>query len=75
MIIFLYGEDDFRSLEKLKEIEKKFLDKNSSGSGLSSFDFEEDKSIEFAEIRKAFGSKGLFFEKQLILSLYFPHDP
>jgi len=67
MIIFLYGEDDFRSLEKAKEIKKKFLDKNSSGSGLSSFDFEEDKNIEFSEIKKAFGSKGLFFEKQLII--------
>lgn len=67
MIIFLYGEDDFRSLEKLKEIEKKFLDKNSSGSGLSSFDFEEDRNIGLAEIKKAFGSKGLFFEKQLVI--------
>jgi len=67
MVIFLYGEDDFRSLEKLKEIKKKFLDKNSSGSGLSSFDFEENKNIEFSEIKKAFGSKGLFFEKQLII--------
>jgi len=67
MIIFLYGEDSFRSLEKAREIERKFLNKNSSGSGLSSFDFEEEKSIEFSEIKKAFGSKGLFFEKQLIV--------
>jgi DNA polymerase-3 subunit delta len=67
MIIFLYGEDDFRSLEKLKEIERKFLDKNSSGSGLSSFDFEENRNVELSEIRRAFGSKGLFFEKQLII--------
>lgn len=67
MIIFLYGEDEFRSLEKLKEIEKKFLEKNSSGSGLSSFDFLEDKNTSLPEIKKAFGSKGLFFEKQLVV--------
>jgi DNA polymerase-3 subunit delta len=67
MIIFLYGEDGFRSREKLKEIEKKFLEKNSSGSGLSSSDFEEDNSAGLSEIKKAFGSKGLFFEKQLVI--------
>lgn len=67
MVIFLYGEDEVRSLEKLKEIERKFLEKNSSGSGLSSFDFEEEKNIDFFEIKKAFASKGLFFEKQLVI--------
>ena len=67
MIIFLYGEDEFRSLEKLNEIRNKFLEKNSSGSGLSSFDFEEEKETKLSEIKKAFGSKGLFFEKQLVI--------
>jgi DNA polymerase-3 subunit delta len=67
MIIFLYGEDNFRSLEKLNGIKDKFLEKNSSGSGLSSFDFEEDKNISLSEIKKAFGTKGLFFEKQLVI--------
>jgi len=67
LIIFFYGEDEFRSLEKLKEIKDKFLEKNSSGSGLSSFDFEENKDIDFSEIRKSFGTKGLFFKKQLII--------
>lgn len=67
MVIFFYGEDEVRSLEKLKEIEKKFLEKNSSGSGLSSFDFEEEKNIDFFEIKKAFASRGLFFEKQLVI--------
>jgi DNA polymerase-3 subunit delta len=67
MIIFLYGEDEFRSLEKLNEIRNKFLEKNSSGSGLSSFDFEEEKETKLSDIKKAFGSKGLFFEKQLIV--------
>lgn len=67
MIIFFYGEDEFRSLEKLKEIKDKFLEKNSSGSGLSSFDFEENKEIDFSEIKKSFGTKGLFFKKQLVI--------
>ena len=67
MVIFLYGEDEFRSLKKLKEIENKFLEKNSSSLVSGSFDFEEDKNISIAEIKKAFGSKGLFFEKQLVL--------
>lgn len=67
MIIFLYGEDEFRSLEKLKAIKEKFLEKNSSGSGLSSFDLEDEKNISFSEIKEAFGSRGLFFEKQLII--------
>ena len=48
MIIFLYGEDGFRSQEKLKGIKDKFLEKNSSGSGLSYFDFEEDKNRVFS---------------------------
>lgn len=67
MIIFLHGEDEFRSLEKLNEIRNKFLEKNSSGSGLSSFDLEEEKEIKLSDIRKSFGSKGLFFEKQLVI--------
>jgi len=67
MIIFLYGEDEFRSQEKLNVIRNKFLEKNSSGSGLSYFDFEEDKNISIFNIKEAFGSKGLFFEKQLVI--------
>lgn len=67
MIIFLYGEDDFRSLEKLKTIKEKFLEKSSSSLVSGSFDFEEEKNINFSEIKKSFGSKGLFFEKQLII--------
>ncbi|MFH0968911.1 MAG: DNA polymerase III subunit delta [Patescibacteria group bacterium] len=67
MIIFLYGEDEFRSQEKLKEIENKFLEKNSSGSGLSSFDLEEEKNMSFAKIKEAISSRGLFFDKQLVI--------
>ncbi len=67
MIIFLYGEDDYRSLAKLKEIEKKFLEKNSSSLASGSFDFEENKELNLSQLKSAFGSKGLFSAKQLII--------
>ena len=67
MIIFLYGEDEFRSLEKLNIIKEKFLEKSSSSLVSGYFDFEEEKNINFSEIKKAFGSRGLFFEKQLVI--------
>jgi DNA polymerase-3 subunit delta len=41
MLIFLYGEDDFRSRQKLNEIKNKYLNSDKSGSGLSLFDFGE----------------------------------
>lgn len=41
MIIFLYGEDNFRSQKKLLEIKQKYLDSDKSGSGLSLFDFAD----------------------------------
>ena len=41
MIIFLYGEDIFRSSEKLKAIKDKFLKSDPAASGLSVFDFTE----------------------------------
>lgn len=67
MIIFLCGEDSFRSLEKLREIKEKFLEKSGSSIDSGYFDFSENKSIDFLEIKKAFGSKGLFFQKQLVI--------
>jgi DNA polymerase-3 subunit delta len=42
MIIFLYGEDSFRSGQKLLQIKEKFLTSSPSGAGLSVFDCEED---------------------------------
>lgn len=67
MIIFLYGEDEFRSREKLREIKDKFLEKSSSSGVSSAFDFEEEKNIAFGEIKKAVGTRGLFFDKQLVI--------
>jgi len=43
MLFFIYGDDDFQSTEKLIAEKNKFLEKDSLGSGLSVFDFEENK--------------------------------
>lgn len=65
MVIFLYGEDAFRSQKKLNELKGKFLEKNESG--FQSIDFSENSSLEFSKIKEALGSKGLFSSKQLVI--------
>jgi DNA polymerase III subunit delta len=66
MIIFLYGEDSFRSVVKLTEIKNKFLEKNKKGASLFVFDFvEKDWNIE--EIVLNISSGGLFSSKKLAI--------
>ena len=68
MIYFLYGEDAFRSQEKIREIKNKFLINNPAGSGLSIFDFSGNKKeTDFYDIQKAIGARGLFSKKQLLI--------
>lgn len=63
MLIFLYGEDDFRSSEKLAEIKTKFLNNNNSDLGLSVIDYEEgDKKISDVA-----SSSGIFSSSQLVI--------
>jgi len=65
MIIFLYGEDDFRSRQKLAEIKQKFLEKNPDApSGF--FDFAE-KDWNLDEIISGVSSGGLFSSKRLAI--------
>jgi DNA polymerase III subunit delta len=64
MIIFLYGADDFRSSEKLKEIKEKFIRSDSGGAGLSVLDFRD---MPEADVLGAFGSLGLFSQKRLVI--------
>lgn len=65
MIIFLYGEDEFRSSRKLVEIKKKFLEKNpDSASGL--FDFAESETKIDSFLMKL-SSGGLFSSKKLAI--------
>lgn len=72
MIFFLYGEDTFRSQEKLDEIKQKFLANNPTGSGLSVFDFQEEKNkLSFSRVSESLGARGLFSQKQLIIIKHF----
>lgn len=65
MIILLFGEDNFRSSEKLVEIKNKFLEKNPDAvSGL--FDFAE-KDWDIGEIIMNISSGGLFSSKKLVI--------
>ena len=64
MVFFLYGEDDFRSRQKLKEIKERFLG-SAGDAGLSFFDFAQKPG---EDMRGSFGSQGLFSEKRLIIS-------
>ncbi len=65
MILFLYGEDDFRSSEKLAEIKNEFLKKNGSGTILSVFDFEED--VRENVVADILSAGGLFGDKKIVI--------
>lgn len=65
MIIFLYGDDIFRSHQKLFEIKQKYLASDKSGSGLSHFDFEE--GAEARKILGVFSSPNLLAPKRLVI--------
>ncbi|MFZ2225864.1 MAG: DNA polymerase III subunit delta [Candidatus Moraniibacteriota bacterium] len=66
MLFFLYGEDSFRSLEKVLEIKKKFQLNDKSGAGLSSFDALDEKNIS-PKIERALKNTGLFSSKKLLI--------
>lgn len=66
MIIFLYGEDEFRSIRKLAEIKTKFLQTCKEGGTLFVFDFSEEK-IDAAELITKISSGGLFSQKKLVV--------
>lgn len=66
MIIFLYGEDFFRSGEKAAEIKKKFLASDPVGSGLSVFDFSDSKT-DVANATGALATNNLLAPKRLVI--------
>lgn len=68
MIIFFYGEDTFRSLEKVLEIKNKFSLSDKSRAGLSLFDASESKESATEKIRSALFASGLFSSKKLIIA-------
>lgn len=65
MILFFYGADSFRSQEKVNQLKNRFLEKDSSGSGLSCIDFaEKTPTSAFSE---AISTGGLFSEKRFVI--------
>lgn len=65
MIIFIYGDDAFRSRRKLKELKDKFLrDVDPSGSSLVVID---GKSATLKEINEAVGPASLFARRRMIV--------
>jgi len=66
MIIFLYGEDGFRSSRKLAEIKNKFTEKNKEGGTLFVFDFQEE-DFKAEDLVMKLASGGLFSEKKLAI--------
>ena len=65
MIIFLYGEDTFRSRKKLKELKEKFLrEVDSGGSSLATVDGE---TATMAKINEVVSVPSLFSRKRLII--------
>lgn len=66
MYIFLYGADNFRSLEKLSTIKNEYLQKNSSGTDLSILDYGDGASSE--SFATAISAQGLFSTKRLIIA-------
>jgi DNA polymerase-3 subunit delta len=66
MIIFLFGEDEFRSSRKLTEIKNKFFQNYKEGGTLFVFDFAEP-GAKISELIIKLASGGLFSNKKLAI--------
>ncbi|MCX6765392.1 MAG: DNA polymerase III subunit delta [Candidatus Moranbacteria bacterium] len=64
MIIFLYGEDAFRSRQKLDELKNRFLTKYGAQASLSVVDAEENREVRLADL---INSPGLFSSIYLVI--------
>jgi len=64
MIIFLYGPDTFRSVQKLKEIIKSYKTKHKSGLNFRQF---EQPAECFEELSDVLSSISMFSEKKLVI--------
>lgn len=65
MIIFFYGENDFKISQKIKELKEKFI-KEVDQSGQNIFNFDGEK-IKIEEILNQIGSGSLFCHKKMII--------
>lgn len=68
MIIFFYGDDAFRSSEKVLEIKNKFSFTDKSNAGLSLFDGADSKVGALEKMRSALCASGLFSTKKLFIA-------
>lgn len=64
MIILLYGEDTYRSRQKLKEIIKQYQTKHKTGLN---FFWLREEDLDFSEIKKEIEAVSMFNEKKLII--------
>ncbi|MBA7599004.1 hypothetical protein ES703_06031 [subsurface metagenome] len=64
MIIFLYGQDTFRSKEKLNEIVEHYRETHKSGLNLKHF---EDKDLQFEDLKNELQIASMFKEKKLLI--------
>lgn len=64
MILFLYGEDNFRSLRKFKEIIAHYRKIHKTGFNLKYFDFEKNN---FEEFKDQFQTKSIFEEQKFFV--------
>ncbi|MEN8252332.1 MAG: DNA polymerase III subunit delta [Patescibacteria group bacterium] len=65
MFLFFYGEETYISSQNIKQLKKRFLEKNPTGGGLVEFDCDSECNIE--KISNSFGEQNLFAEKKLII--------
>ena len=65
MLIFLYGADSFRSMQKLSDLKNNFLKKNDSGTDLSVLDYGETSTLQ--PLENIFSAQGLFSNKKLVI--------
>jgi DNA polymerase-3 subunit delta len=70
MIIFLYGQDAFRSREKLTELRNAYLEKNPS-SGLFEFDGDGSSEETIKHFKQTLNESGLFATKKLVIARRF----
>ena len=68
MIIFFYGEDTFRSYEKVLEIKNKFSLNDKSRAGLSLFDAKDSKDSAYEKKKATLSASGLFSSKKLFIA-------
>jgi DNA polymerase III subunit delta len=65
MIIFIYGEDTFRSRQKLKELKDKFIkDVDPSGNSIINL---AGNNLTMADLSEAIGARSLFVRKRLVI--------